>query len=281
MPFTLAHPAAVLPLMRRPFVPAALVAGSMAPDVPYFLGSSATSAGDWYEPFTNATHTHSLSGVPIDLLSAVLLAAAYWFVRAPLAAAVGLDAPKPDRPAGLQYVGWLIGSAIIGVATHLLWDALTDLGPGRVLQYASTALGLGVVCWYLWKHRSRRTPRGARHVTVALLIAAPVLGGLALVGPDYNTYRTTTVVDYSHPTTVDEGNGVTSTTYPETTAKASWGTVAEGVLTGAAKRSGGMFALALLLYAAAWHTSRFTRRSCRRVAPARDRRGRSAARTHR
>ena len=35
MPFTLAHPAAVLPLCRRPLVASALVAGAVAPDLLY------------------------------------------------------------------------------------------------------------------------------------------------------------------------------------------------------------------------------------------------------
>ncbi|MEV0803512.1 DUF4184 family protein [Kribbella sp. NPDC050281] len=35
MPFTLAHPAAVLPLVRRPLVASALVAGAVAPDLLY------------------------------------------------------------------------------------------------------------------------------------------------------------------------------------------------------------------------------------------------------
>ncbi|OEV34905.1 hypothetical protein HS99_0034890 [Kitasatospora aureofaciens] len=44
MPFTLSHPAAVLPLLRAagergPLVASALVAGSMAPDVPFFAES--------------------------------------------------------------------------------------------------------------------------------------------------------------------------------------------------------------------------------------------------
>ncbi|MFJ2778051.1 MULTISPECIES: DUF4184 family protein [unclassified Kitasatospora] len=44
MPFTLSHPAAVLPLLRvagerGPLVASALVAGSMAPDVPFFAES--------------------------------------------------------------------------------------------------------------------------------------------------------------------------------------------------------------------------------------------------
>ncbi|MEI5672079.1 MULTISPECIES: DUF4184 family protein [unclassified Nocardioides] len=39
MPFTLVHPAAVLPLVRTPLVPSALVLGSVAPDLPYFVSS--------------------------------------------------------------------------------------------------------------------------------------------------------------------------------------------------------------------------------------------------
>ena len=37
MPFTLAHPAAILPITRGRLIPSALVMGSMAPDVPYYV----------------------------------------------------------------------------------------------------------------------------------------------------------------------------------------------------------------------------------------------------
>ena len=37
MPFTLAHPAAVLPFARTKLVFSALIAGALAPDVGYFL----------------------------------------------------------------------------------------------------------------------------------------------------------------------------------------------------------------------------------------------------
>ncbi|MDQ7908342.1 DUF4184 family protein [Phytohabitans sp. ZYX-F-186] len=37
MPFTGSHPAAVLPLVRWGLPPAALVIGSMVPDLPYYL----------------------------------------------------------------------------------------------------------------------------------------------------------------------------------------------------------------------------------------------------
>ncbi|GAA3584508.1 DUF4184 family protein [Kribbella ginsengisoli] len=262
MPFTLAHPAAVLPLLRHPFVPAALVAGSMAPDVPYFLraaGITSTTAGDWYEPLLNATHTHSLTGLPIDLLYAVALVLAYWLIRAPITALLppGLALPQPTskpRPApatsssnhgrgraGPQYIGWLVASALIGVGTHLLWDAFTDadlLPAQRLLQYASTAFGLVVVTWYLWRHRTQlRTTEdrthhltpAVRHLVLALLIAAPLLGAAVLAHRDYTDYQTDS---------------------------AAWTAIAEGVLTGAVKRAGAALAIALLLYTAAWQAIR-------------------------
>jgi lysylphosphatidylglycerol synthetase-like protein (DUF2156 family) len=278
MPFTLAHPAAVLPLLRSPFVPSALIAGSMAPDVPYFLnaaGLKSTTAGDWYEPFLNATHTHALSGLPISLLYAVALVAAYWTVRAPITALLptGLALPEPDRPSSkTRYAGWLLVSALIGVATHVLWDVLTD--PARPLQYVSTAFGLIVVGWFLWKRRAQlRTDDGTtchlstamRRVVATLLIAAPLLGAAVLARDDYNNFRTTTEVDYSRPITVDEGNGVTSTSYPTKSVQASWSAVAEGVLTGAAKRAGASLAIAVLLYAAAWQLSYLPQHQRRKV----------------
>lgn len=249
MPFTLAHPAVVLPLLRHPFVPAALVAGSMAPDVPYYLtaaGITSTQAGDWYGPLLNATHTHSLTGLPIDLLYAVALVAVYWLVRAPITALLppGLALPQHTRPTRVQYYGWLLLSSLIGVATHLLWDAFTDADflPSRLLQYASTALGLAAIGWFLWQRRGQlRTNDPAAHhlgtksrrLVVALLVAAPLLGAAALIRDDYVSYRTVTT---------------------------SWAAVTEGVLTGAAKRAGAAFAIALLGYTVVWHLTAYRRR---------------------
>ncbi|WP_433005218.1 DUF4184 family protein [Kribbella sp. CA-294648] len=247
MPFTLAHPAVVLPLFRRPFVPAALVAGSMAPDVPYYLtaaGITSTHAGDWYGPLLNATHTHSLTGLPIDLLYAAALVAVYCLMRAPITALLppGLALPQPTRPTRAQYYGWLLLSALIGVGTHILWDAFTDADflPSRLLQYASTAFGLAVIGWYLWQRRDQLRANGAHHLgtktrrlVVAALIAAPLLGAAALARDDYDSYRAVT---------------------------ASWAEIAEGVLTGAAKRAGAAFAVALLLYTIAWHLTAYRRR---------------------
>ncbi|NOL40985.1 DUF4184 family protein [Kribbella sandramycini] len=274
MPFTLAHPAVVLPLVRRPFVPGALVAGAMAPDLPYFLGAAgiaSTRAGDWYGVFLNATETHGPLGLLLNLPFALALTAGWWLVRRPIAALVGFTPATDDRPRA-RFLGWLLISAVIGIATHLIWDALTFT---RLLQNLSTAVGLAVIAVYLWRHRrpsqtgAHRLGGGLRWVVIGVLVAAPVLGAVVQLPADYRAVRTIEVVDYDHPQTVDDGNGNTSTSYPTTTADAPLSAVLEGVLTGAAKRAGAAFAVALGLYAVAWQlVSRRTGSSTDQPAPA-------------
>ena len=111
MPFTLAHPAAVLPLVRRPFNGLALVCGAMAPDVAYFIRSTPleVTAQSWYEPFTNATTTHSLAGlVPTTLLLAsglyvvlrIAVRPALWLAHGRWSAPDGFGAEATPDPAG-------------------------------------------------------------------------------------------------------------------------------------------------------------------------------------
>ncbi len=134
-------------------------------------------------------------------------------------------------------------SALIGVATHLVWDAFTDtdlLPASRLLQYASTVFGLAAVAWFLWKRRFKlrttdttaRLGTTVRRVVIALLILAPLVGAAVLARDDYNDYSAVT---------------------------ATWTAVAEGVLTGAAKRAGAALAVAVLIYAAAWQLTRRVR----------------------
>jgi len=215
----------------------------MAPDTPYFLtaiGIRSTHAGDWYGSFLNATTTHSLRGLPIDVLYAVVLVGAYWLLRAPITA-LGLTLPGLGRP----NVGWLAVSALVGAGTHLLWDFLTDadfVPAPRLLQYASTAFGLIVIACYAWNHRAQlrspdttpHAPSTTRRIVIGLLIAAPLLAAAILAPADYLNYQE---------------------------ASATWTGVAEGVLTGAVKRAGAAFAIALLLYALASRTTTWLRRS--------------------
>jgi hypothetical protein len=132
VPFTASHVAAALPFLRLPLLPAALVIGTMAPDLPYYVPGGLGVPREW---------THSPFGiVTIDLvLGAVLFALWHGFVREP---AIDL-APAPIRarmPAGSRSgrpAGWgrgrtlgvLIASLVIGAATHVVWDSFTHPGP--------------------------------------------------------------------------------------------------------------------------------------------------------
>ncbi|WP_203666980.1 DUF4184 family protein [Cellulomonas pakistanensis] len=213
MPFTLAHPAAVLPLARRPLVPAALVAGALSPDVPYFLPLP-RSADAWYEPFVNATTTHTWPGaLTVAVPTAAALLGLWFLVRAPARTLIERDArPTGERPTGERPTGertsrartvtrsaWVATSLLLGVLTHVMWDAVThgdgavvrhvawfreplvgDVPAGRVLQHLSTAIGLLVLA--VWAGRAIRAWRrdGVRVLLdrsrVAVVIALVVVG---------------------------------------------------------------------------------------------------------
>ena len=211
MPFTLAHPAAVLPLVHRgrargKLIGSALVIGAMAPDVPYFAGQFAL--GDL---------AHSWAAVPtLDLAITVALAALWHLVlRVPLvgllparwaAAADQLTAPREKR-IRLPAVPWFVLSAVIGTVTHVAWDDFTH--PGRVgvrlipvlqnarvlgeppyvlLQYGCSVLGVAALgLWTVQEMRRemRRAaqsgtntapPAGNRRLAFGLIAVSAVLG---------------------------------------------------------------------------------------------------------
>jgi len=125
MPFTLAHPAAVFPLAQKPLQFSALVAGSVAPDLPYFMALT-TSAG-------LGRFSHSATGsvffcVPAGML---LLWLYHRVVKRPLMRLV----PATHRqlfPAAVRFAFgpasnavWIVLSILIGAWTHLIWDAFT------------------------------------------------------------------------------------------------------------------------------------------------------------
>lgn len=162
LPATFAHPAAILPLLRYPFVPAALVAGAVAPDFPYFMRIP-VAAEDWYEPFVNATYTHSLAGMitataPIALLIFLLLR----FLKRPLKYLAGRSEHGTSEMRPLtHHVLWTLVSVLLGILTHVVWDSFThgdswlvsriqvlqapmifDIPVNRFLQHASSILGV-------------------------------------------------------------------------------------------------------------------------------------------
>ncbi|WP_405013988.1 DUF4184 family protein [Kitasatospora sp. NBC_01539] len=211
MPFTLSHPAAVLPLIvrgrgRGPLLASALVAGSVAPDMPYFADSAVPGA------FGFGAVTHAWWGVPtVDVLIAAVLAGLWHgLLRVPLLAllperwAGGPDAPAPARSvrAGAAFAV----SAALGAATHVGWDAFThhDRAGVRllpvldrtvvagqplytVLQYGSSAVALCFLARWLVQELRRRAAlpgpgpvrplgRRARAAVLGAVAAAAAVG---------------------------------------------------------------------------------------------------------
>jgi hypothetical protein len=205
VPFTLAHPAAVLPLRGvRHLRLAPLIVGAVVPDLPYYLPGGIAR----YLPLTHA-FVHSFT---IDLLLGYALLASLVVLRRPLTAllsararALCLHALLPlQRP-----IEWVFAAPaiLLGVWTHLLWDSFTHkdgwmvhrvealsapliLGPynGTVfhaLQYLSSVVGLCVlVLWYgrLSTPAVTTGPDAARSaagpVLLLVVVAALLIGGV-------------------------------------------------------------------------------------------------------
>ena len=133
MPFTLAHPAAVLPLFRRPFVASALVAGAVAPDLLY-VGPIYRIATRQINGNFTLTLTHEFtSALWLDPLLALLLLAVFNLVLkrplialAPPALAGRLETPRrPFRIPSVSVLLWTVVSAVVGAITHVVWDSFT------------------------------------------------------------------------------------------------------------------------------------------------------------
>jgi len=211
MPFTLAHPAAVIPLQRvlgRAGVPSALVVGSMSPDLVYFLPLG-----------IDRTASHSLAGlfwccVPLGLVGYALFHVLWrplgpYLLPRPLSARL----PRPPGPSRLPAVPlWaVLVSLTVGAATHLLWDAFThgngfvvEMSPAlrtllwevhgyrvfvyKVLQHGSTLIGFSLLAYWGWRwfrttgvHHEPcgwQPPATVRALALLVILAAPVLGGL-------------------------------------------------------------------------------------------------------
>lgn len=177
MPFTLAHPAAVLPVRKAlpEASPVGLVIGSMTPDLVYFLPIGVSGA-----------QSHSFFGllwfcVPMGV--GAWLALRYLFAPAFerfLPSGVSARLCPGRAKLSLRRVGAVGAATLVGAATHVVWDSFTHssgaavqalpylrhhvtLAAGyspavfTVLQHVSTLLGLVVLlawssAWY------RRTP---------------------------------------------------------------------------------------------------------------------------
>lgn len=218
MPFTLAHPAAILPLRTRLLRTAPLIIGAVTPDLPYFV------------PFNLGRfmpETHDFEGAYSScLLIGYALLAVIFVLQRPLTALLSprahwlcLHALAPYRHGAKEWV--FAGLAIVvGAWAHLLWDSFTHLdgwavrrvaalsapvtiaghtGPVcAVLQYISSAFGLLVMAVWYARLRAPRVvphdpaaPRSAvRPILLLIATAGLLIGGVQSV--EY--YRHTHIV---------------------------------------------------------------------------------------
>ncbi|MBI5716756.1 MAG: DUF4184 family protein [Burkholderiales bacterium] len=185
MPWTLAHPAAVLPLRRRhgwlPFL--GLVIGSLSPDFGYHSGH-----------FDAAKVAHSLPGLFVVCLPTGLAAAMLLLLFKPVLVEL---LPQPHRHAlstlggarrwpGARELLALAAAVVVGAATHVVWDSFThgyglpvqhlpfmrallvrvgehDFRVYNTLQHASTVVGVTclLVAYRRWLRRAPAAPAGA------------------------------------------------------------------------------------------------------------------------
>ena len=207
MPFTLAHPAAILPLRGFRYLRTApLIIGALVPDLPYYVPGSLGRS---------LLETHSFEGsYTIDLVLGCGVLALVYLLRRPLTALLAprarwlcLAALAPFRARPRE---WLFAplAILLGVWTHLLWDSFTHLdgwvvrrvaalsapvtigaynGPlCHLLQYLSSVFGLAVMAlWYTRlsvapaapaSHESARSSSGPALLLVAA--AAILIGGV-------------------------------------------------------------------------------------------------------
>lgn len=201
MPVTPAHAAAAWPLHRAmPRLPlAALVIGTLAPDLEYVLH---------LEPRGKFGHTPA--GLVVFCLPVTLVLWAVWraLIRPaltrllPPALRRAAEAPPPGRRSDVLPLA--VFAALLGAATHVLWDGFTHPGGWAIalmpalerpafgsgvewfslLQYVSSAAGCVIVA--IWIGRElRRHPADARRTTpgerARLLRAAAFVAAVTLL----------------------------------------------------------------------------------------------------
>jgi uncharacterized membrane protein YjfL (UPF0719 family) len=224
MPFTLAHPAAVLPFTRTKLVFSALIAGALAPDIGYFIIFSSQHA-----------ESHSLTELFLICLPAglLMLLVFHKLMKTPLLALLPATHQERLYPYAQGFHFWpasrfglIVISLLIGSLSHLVWDSFTHktgwmvqrvaalegtLPPFhhypayKFLQHSSGVLGLAILViayhrWYrLAKSSAVTRPRmtSATRLTIAfvMLAGASLAALLRTVSPliSWETIRENTV----------------------------------------------------------------------------------------
>lgn len=177
MPFTFAHPAAVLPLRRfRSLHMAALMVGSIAPDLPYYVPAR-------YNRLMLETHT-ATGALYLDIPLGLATLLFCFLLRRPLAVlmtprgrALYLQSMERFKEEPRNWL-WAPLAIYIGAWAHIVWDAFThDSGWAvkriaalsapitigdytgtlcHILQYVSSVAGLVILA--IWYFRLRTPP---------------------------------------------------------------------------------------------------------------------------
>lgn len=174
MPFTLAHPAIILPLSRysKYFSFSALVIGSLAPDFEYFLRFNITS-----------TFGHSVLGAFIIDLPLVFVVS-FLFYKLMVKPILTHLPYTLNRTFNFE-TGWHIHSfrsfiiftysAILGIFSHIFWDAFThadglfvkniewmrtntllSIPVYNFLQHLSTVLGMLLIAIFVYQNSTKQ-----------------------------------------------------------------------------------------------------------------------------
>jgi len=209
VPFTAAHAAAALPF-RRGVIRSALVIGTLGPDFEYFLRFSPE---DRFRHTLVGTFSFTL---PLALL---VLWIFHTLIKAPgiallpeaLQRRLTINVHHFRFRPGRRFL-LIVGSVLLGIATHLLWDSFTHpttwldhhwsflrrplhlgwVGYYKVLQHGSTLLGIGILSmWFVhWYETTAPSSRsgGALSATrklaiVSMLTSIAVFGAILRVVP--------------------------------------------------------------------------------------------------
>jgi hypothetical protein len=207
MPFTLSHPAAILPL--RKYLPlSALIVGSMSPDFEYLLRLAGVSR-----------FSHTLPGVfyfclPVSLL---LLWLFHSLIKRPAIELLPSYFRERVETRPLEFTFWsaprlllIITAIVIGALTHVWWDSFTheygyvverwpllqsdvalyaghELKVFKLLQYSSSIIGLlflstSLIYWLRRAPAVKIKKRGALPESVARVIAMCIIAFTILSG---------------------------------------------------------------------------------------------------
>ena len=218
MPFTLSHPAAVLPIwliFRKRLTLGGLIVGSVVPDIGYFL---------FLEPSDNAFRHTTAGLMTVGIIEGICLyIMVFVLFYQPMSAIIPswivqrCVAPKIDGIKPSEIIT-IITSIALGAETHIIWDGFShesgwfvehsellrcSLGPFHIykrIQYLSSVVGLIILG--LWSFGRLIQSEGRSYVREFFLVRTIMLIWLG-IGSVTVLYITSTLIKNSVSLSVD------------------------------------------------------------------------------